>query len=264
MNKIHKLALTALLCLLAACATATEVTSTDLQNHNADREFLHKHAERGNPEAQLLLGNLYCVHEPAENKGMETVKWWTAAAEQVNSPRYAGTAAEAMEHLGKYYLSLYEDDNYDPHKSKPEAACSGRAAGDSDIPAAKKWLYACARSNESRGAQCEMALGHIYYRNKEYERAYFWYAAVLTLYLPPMTPAAATPGSIQATVLPFNPVFYGKDNFDVRNAKRAARHLSKAKVKEISDRALQWSTDRFNKYADKVEADILKYEYHVE
>lgn len=244
--------LAALLCLLTltACGSAKD-KDVDFKQHLNDKDYLLRHAKAGNVQAQWLLGSYYCSNEPAEAKGEETLRWWKRAAASINTDTVYATAA--MEDLGKFYLALYEIELwYDPAKSEPDAPCTGRAAGDTDAAEAQKWFHKCVVSSEGLGESCQMGLGHLFYRQKDFEKAYFWFATVLASNLYYL--ASKKPNKHSKTdIMPIDPAFYGET--DAHNARLAAKHLKPGQIKSLNKRAMKWHENMEKAWMDRVFSD---------
>lgn len=233
---------------LSACTQQHNMNAAEIQKHTNDEAWLSQ--QSGNAAAQLELGKYYCVNEPRGSGSPKTIAAWKKAIE-LNTAHPApmndtSIAAEAMENLGLLYLSLYEDPsgpfthgsyNFDPEKDKPHAYCTGRVAGQTDVAAANKWLTACTdikyENSFFRGVfECMSGLAHMNARQKNYAKAYYWYAMILA-------------GGLQneyytqgKTMPPFSandPLLHLKDHVYAEELylKRMARHLSKAEIKKL-------------------------------
>lgn len=141
-----------------------------------DIESVRARAERGDGDAQVQMGDYYCLNEPKADKGAQTLKWYHAGSKSMNIE----AARRGKYNLGIYYLALTEyPEVFEPARSKPQPPCTGSVRSRENDAKAEKYLTACA-NDVDWPYSCTTALAIIRYGQKNYAEAYYLYALQLT------------------------------------------------------------------------------------
>lgn len=246
---MHKIAYAAIIAAAtffsAPACTPQQQAAPNPRHNNETPEELARQAQKGSRQAQLLLGNYYCAHEPAKERGANTLKWWKRAA-QDGGDGDPYTRAQAMESLGNYYLALYKShEDYDPDSSRPKAPCTGISAGESHYSEAKEWFTRCVNLGPAHSEGCEAGLANLHHSRNEFEEAYFWRAIALGGMLDDMTLSRGTPISLKDEKLQGMP--------QLKRAQQAARRLPAAEVAALNASARKWLNER----DDRVHAQLV-------
>lgn len=203
-----------------------------------DVESVRARAERGDGDAQVQMGDYYCLNEPKADHGAQTVKWYRAGSKSMNIE----AAHRGLYNLGIYYLALTEyPEVWDLQKSKPQPPCTGSLRSRENDAKAEKYLLACAAADLSWPYSCTTALAIIRYDQKNYAEAYYLYALQLTEFAwsadgPEKDytgPLLKVPRDLRGK----GPFFGDERKALFRNANLVARHLTKSEIARQDARA---------------------------
>lgn len=178
-----------LLAVLLSIALPTFLTSGAVAKDappESESGLLQKAAE-GDDAAKLQLGKFYCRHEEPKAYNAKALKWWNDAASG-KDPAQSGAAEEE---LGNFWLSLYPPEspaaeavtayNYDPAKENAaERYCTGsQHSAANDEKAAEHFKRCITFADNYAPTGCQLGLGHLYFAEKKFDEAYFWYAFLI-------------------------------------------------------------------------------------
>ncbi len=221
-------------------------------------ESVRARAEGGNGDAQVQMGDYYCLNEPKAGKGAQTLKWYHAGSKSMDIE----AARRGAYNLGIYYLALTEyPEIWDLQRSKPKPPCTGSVRSRDNDAKAVKYLTICA-ADLQWPYSCTSALAIIRYQDRQYAEAYYLYALALTEFAwSPEDSDKDYSGPLLQVPRPpqGRPAFFDDERAVLfRNARLAASHLSKAEIarqdarayaayyKRVADgqKLVDWLTDR--------------------
>lgn len=204
-----------------------------------DIESVRARAERGDGDAQVQMGDYYCLNEPKADKGAQTVKWYRAGSKSMDIE----AARRGAYNLGIYYLALTEyPEIWDLQRSKPKPPCTGSVRSRDNDAKAAKYLTICA-ADLQWPYSCTSALAIIRYGDKQYAEAYYLYALALTEFAWNREDSGQDySGPLLQVPQPAPnqgyPAFFDDERRALfRNARLAASHLSKAEIARQDARA---------------------------